>query len=140
MRKIIALVLTFFVLIFNFGCSAFAPKTQTLSVNCQDEGTKLQVNGNMYNCPTQIDVPRNKSVNLMAFKDGHHNHMRTIDSKINGLFVLDVVGGLIWLVPFVGLVSPGAYSLETQEVNISMVSKDSPRPVPTASVVQSPEI
>ncbi len=68
-------------------------------------------------------MSRNESVSVMAFKDGHHNFMRTIDSRPNGLFVLDVVGGVIWLVPFIGLVTPGAYSLETQELNISMVPK-----------------
>ncbi len=123
MRRIVSLLMCFFLTSFSFGCSVFAPKTQKLSLNCQDSGVKVQVNGNMYDCPSQVDLSRNESVSVMAFKEGHHNFMRTIDSRVNGLFVLDVVGGVIWLVPFIGLLTPGAYSLETQEVNISMVPK-----------------
>jgi len=129
MKKSLSFVMALLMLTSTFGCSAFAPKTQRLSVSCDEGGVKLQINGNMYNCPTQIDVPRNNSVGVMAYKPGYHSYMRTIDSKPNGLFVLDVVGGIIWLVPFVGLVTPGAYSIETQNINVSMVALDNQVPL-----------
>ena len=136
MKKFVGLLMLFFFTSFSFGCSAFAPKTQQLSINCGEEGTTLQINGNVYSCPAQIDVQRNKSVGIMAHKEGHHSYMRTIESNANGLFVLDFVGGLIWLVPFIGLVAPGAYSLETQEVQVSMVPKDQPLPTNNTAKVQ----
>jgi hypothetical protein len=42
----------------------------------------------------------------------------SVSSQIAMTGVLDIVGGLIWLVPFVGVVAPGFWDLDRSEVTI----------------------
>jgi len=103
------------------GCSAFAPKTQTVSATCSEPDAALQVNGQMYKGSAQTDVARNKTVSIMCTKPGYFPAQKTIDHSLSGTGVADVIGTALFLVPGIGLLTPGAWSLDETAVNIPMM-------------------
>lgn len=106
------------------GCSAFIPKTQTISVNCSEQDALLQINGQPYNGSAQTEVRRNKSVAIVCEKPGYHTTQKTIDYSLSGTGVADIIGTVIFLLPVVGLITPGAFTLDETSITVSMV-KDS---------------
>lgn len=50
-------------------------------------------------------------------------YQRTVGNHFNETGVLDVVGGCLFLVPFIGLATPGAWSLDETDVTISLFQK-----------------
>ncbi|OGW79688.1 MAG: hypothetical protein A2Z83_00455 [Omnitrophica bacterium GWA2_52_8] len=57
----------------------------------------------------------------MAKKDGYVTTQRAIGKSLNTTGVLDIIGGVLILIPLFGLLAPGAYSLDETNVQISMV-------------------
>ncbi len=104
----------------SFGCSCFRSSTQTLNLACDQEGVLVHVNGQQAACPGQIAVKRDNGVSVTANREGYKTYYRSIDSHMNGSGVWDIVGGVVWLVPFIGLASPGAYSLDETNIHIDL--------------------
>lgn len=92
------------------GCSLFAPHTQTITINGQPEGAKVIVNGNVYVAPCMFEIKRNQSLNIIVTKKGYETYTNQSSFGLSTIGLVDVVGGAIWLVPFIGLVSPGAFA------------------------------
>ena len=117
MRKIIAI----FIALLLTGCSGFRGHTQTLNVQCPD--AVIKVNGQIYDSPALVDVKRNRKVSLQCYRADYYVHQETIGYHLNTTGALDVVGTILFLVPCVGLFSPGAYSLDTTDVYVELVKK-----------------
>ncbi len=70
----------------------------------------------------------------MAKTSDNRAGVATIGTKISTTGVLDLVGGILILVPFLGLLSSGFWSLDTDQVAIAVP----PPPTPLApTAVQS---
>jgi len=121
-NKFLALFLV--VALISSGCSAFAPKTQSFSVSTDQSDAKIFINGNLAGQGTaNMLVKRNQNVAVMAQKDGFITAQRNIGKHLNTTGILDIVGGLIFLIPLFGLLAPGAYSLDETNVNLVLVQK-----------------
>jgi len=59
----------------------------------------------------------------MAKKEGYFPATRTVNKKISTTGILDIIGGFIILVPFLGFLSAGAWDLETHMVNVVLAEK-----------------
>lgn len=118
MIRILSTLLLSFALV---GCSLFVPKTQTLTISSNIPDAIVFVNGEAYSAPSQIEVPRDESVSIQAVKDGYFPVYRDIDTELSTSGVWDVAGGVIFLVPLIGLTSNGAWELEQDHVKINMV-------------------
>lgn len=94
------------------GCSLLAPRTQTITINGNPANASIVVNGQTLQAPATVSVRRNKTANIVITKKGYNPAMHSIGHSIGPWGILDIIGGLIFLVPFVGLVSPGAYELD----------------------------
>ena len=104
------------------GCSAFRSSTQTITVTTDQPDTEIYINGAMAGKGTaSIPVKRNQNVSILAKKDGYIPVNRTIGKSLNTTGVLDIVGGILVLIPIFGLLAPGAYSLDEENVTIMMV-------------------
>ena len=95
------------------GCSFLVEKTQTVTIRPSDPNAEVFVNDEPRgrgNLTLQLDRKTNYYVVVakLAGREGRE----TIASKISPMGILDIVGGLFFLVPFVGLMAPGAYQLE----------------------------
>lgn len=119
-RKLLAAMLTIAFLPYLAGCSILRPVNQTLHVDCAQPGVQLKVNGAPHSCPADVPVRRNKAVNVLASKEGFPVQQRTVPFHISTTGVLDLAGGIIILVPAIGLAFPGAFNLDTTELYIDM--------------------
>ena len=100
------------------------PSTQNLSISSNEDDVRLLVNGQVHNAPVQLELPRNKSVNIQAMKDGYYTANMNVGTKLSGTGIADIAGGFIFILPFLGLFSSGAWSLEQENVTMNMVSKE----------------
>ncbi len=64
----------------------------------------------------------------MVKKDGYHPGMREVDTEMSMTGVLDIIGGCIFLLPFIGLAFPGARSLDQNNVSVLLEKEKSDQP------------
>ena len=110
-------------LVATTGCSAFRAHNQTMNINCSPEDAILMVNGQRHSSPTQVRVKRNRDVSLQAHKEGYAPCQRTIGHHLNETGTLDAVGTLVFLLPAIGFLTPGAWSLDETDVDITLYKK-----------------
>lgn len=53
-------------------------------------------------------------------KNGDKTDMRMLDSSLSTVGAVDCVFGFFWLLPWLGLLSPGAYTLDDNEVYLNV--------------------
>jgi len=135
-RVVMILLLSFVVL----GCSVFRSTTQTVNYSCSEPGAKLYINGEEHDTPFEGKMPRNKSVIIECKKEGYQYASRLVKTKLNATGVLDTIGGYIIFLPYIGVFTPGAYSLDERSVEVSMFpetskedKKDKLQPQPASS-------
>jgi hypothetical protein len=120
MKTITSILLAAVIAASNFGCCAFAPRTQTIGVTTNPADAELTINGIHYHSPAQVPVPRDMPVVMMCSKDGFETQQRVINTHLNGLAFLDTVGLIFFLVPGVGLLTPGSHSLDETAISIDL--------------------
>ncbi len=104
------------------GCSMFlAPQSETFTVNSNQSGAKVTVNGQTASAPATFNLPGNKRVDVTVSKKGYETYNTSVGYSISSYGLLDIVGGVFFLVPLIGLISPGAWQLETSTVNANLV-------------------
>jgi hypothetical protein len=124
MKKIISHVLILTVFVSTTGCSAFRSSTETVTVTTDQSDTQIYINGSLVGKGTaQANVKRNRNVAIMAKKAGYITAQRTIGRGLNTTGILDIIGGVIILLPLFGLLAAGAYSLDETNISIVMVKE-----------------
>jgi hypothetical protein len=100
------------------SCSLFVPSQQSLVVTATDPEAELYVDGVMIGTGTaSAEVRRNKSHSIVA-RVGNRTGVATVGSTISVTGVLDIVGGVFFLFPFLGIAGPGFFSLDTDTVTV----------------------
>lgn len=123
MRKLLCLVLVFALI--NPGCSAFRSKTQTLTITTDQPDSEIYVNGSLAGRGTaMIPVKRDENVEVMAKKSGYETVHRTVGTHMNTTSILDIIGGVLFIIPIFGLLAGGAKSLDQNNMTIMMVKKE----------------
>ena len=104
------------------GCSIFRSSNQTITVTSDQSDAEIYINGTMAGHGTaNMVVKRNQNVQILAKKDGYIPSSRSIGKSLNITGVLDIVGGVLILIPLFGLLAPGAYSLDEENISMMMV-------------------
>jgi uncharacterized protein YceK len=120
MRKIILSVVI--VSILTSGCSAFAPKTQTVNAACSEADATLQVNGGQtYTGQAQIEARRDRVFSYACLKQGYYPAQKTVSYSISPTGIADFVGSMLFIIPIIGIFTPGAWDLDETDVTINMV-------------------
>ena len=103
------------------GCSAFQPSIQNVTVSTTTPGATIKANGvTKGQSPLTFAAKRDQDLNLIAVKPGFQDSVLQIPRQTSGTFMLDAVGGFIWLVPWIGLLTPGAYQLSQTQVELPL--------------------
>ena len=111
------------VLLATNGCSLFAPKSEDVSINSAPSGAQVYVNNNLKGTtPCSVSVPC-KGATIMVKKSGYDPQLHTIGHSLGTCGVLDIVGTVLFLVPVVGLLSSGAYTLDEHTINVSLTKQ-----------------
>lgn len=113
MKKIFMLCISVMLAAAISGCSLFVPHTQTVNINGQPAGAQIIVNGNVYRAPCTVTVPKNKMLNINVTHDGYYPYSLMTSYSLSTTGMLDLVGTFFFLVPALGFISPGAFTLDT---------------------------
>lgn len=106
------------------GCCAFRPHCQSMTINTQPSGAKVWVNNNYRGLsPVTVSVARNRTVAIMARKEGFDAAAYSVGNHFSSFAVLDVAGTILWLVPGIGLFTPGAFDLDETNVNMTLFER-----------------
>lgn len=123
LKRIAVSVLNVVLVLVMTGCSLFAPKDQMISINGEPAGARVLVNGNVMTVPGTLSVKRNKNVHIMVTKPGYHPYAITTGYTLSQYGTLDLIGTFVFLVPVVGLITPGAYELEQDTFYYSLTQE-----------------
>ncbi|NIQ93218.1 MAG: hypothetical protein GWO11_02580 [Desulfuromonadales bacterium] len=111
-------------ILFLTGCSAFAPATQTVSISANVPEVKAVVNGQTHVLPVSLEMKSDENVSINAYKEGYEPAHASLRPTISTTGVLDIIGGLLCLVPAIGIATPGAWDLHPATVNLTMIPEE----------------
>ena len=111
LERSIRLFLAVTTLIVSGGCSFFAPASQSIHINGIPDDATVVINGNSVKVPATIDVPRNKNLTIIVHKNGFKTYKVTTGYSLSTIGIVDAIGCWLFLLPGVGLLSPGAWEL-----------------------------
>ena len=120
LKKVFISVVNVALILMLAGCSIFAPKDQMISINGDPANAKILVNGNVLNGPGAVQVKRNKNVHITVTKEGYSTYAMTSGYGLSQFGILDLIGTFCFLVPVVGLLTPGAYELDQDSFYYSL--------------------
>lgn len=120
------------------GCSAFRDSHQTLTIQTDPPHAKVWVNRDCKGeAPVQVSVPRNKYVDVTAEQEGFQTANRTVRYHLNATGCLDIIGAWIFILPVIGIMTPGHDSLDETTITVHLspatagaAKAAEPQPVP----------
>ena len=94
------------------GCSLFVPPKQSVTLQSNDPRATLYADGKMVGTGSAtLKLRRNDSHIFRAETPDGRTATARVSRTISDTGVLDVVGGVIFLVPFLGVLAPGFWNL-----------------------------
>lgn len=111
------------------GCSLFGPRMQTITISSDPSDADVIVNGSRVGqTPLKHEVNRKENLLIEVRKTGYHTEYRSSHRTVSTLGTLDIIGGYIILVPFVGLFSPAAWEQEPATYGVILSPEESNQP------------
>jgi hypothetical protein len=103
------------------ACSLFGPHTQTITVSSEPAGAAVLLNGTRVGeTPLRTQVPRREELLVEVRKSGYETAYRSASRTLSTLGILDVIGGAVILIPFLGLLSPAAWEQSPETFGINL--------------------
>lgn len=103
------------------GCSLFASKTQSISINGQPAGATVVVNGQPLVAPTTVEVKPNQRLSIAISKEGYNPCILNSGYTLSTTGILDLVGTFFFLFPALGFISPAAFTLDQENFYYNLV-------------------
>ncbi len=105
--------------VFISGCSFFVPPKQEMRIRAEQPDIEILVNGVVVGKGSMnIELTRGKNHTITG-RLGDQKRVREINKKVSPVGIVDLVGGFIWLVPWIGVVAPGFWDLEKDSLVFS---------------------
>jgi hypothetical protein len=118
-KAFILVLLVISITITQVGCSTFVPHRQKVSVIASEPDAKIYINGELIGTGrVETKVPRNRDASVMVKCDGYYTATRMFSTTMGTVGVIDIIGGWIWLVPWLGLLSPGSKEIDTPNMTV----------------------
>ena len=129
MKKLLAIVVS---ISYLTACSCFASSRQKVTVMTNVSTAEIYANGERVGqgLTTKFEAKRNKNVQIMAKADGYYPAYHSIDSQLSTTGILDIIGIFFFLIPFVGLLTPGSKTLESNNIALELVPNNGLNTVP----------
>jgi len=82
----------------------------------------LQINGGLtYTGQVQLEARRDKVFSYACFKQEYYPAQKTVSYSISTTGIADFVSSMIFILPIIGIFSPGAWDLDETDVTINIV-------------------
>ena len=121
--KIISLAIAIVLVASSSGCSMFQNPTQMVTITVNPPDAKMTVSGDPVQPPAKLEMKRNQPFMILCTKDGLEPYSRLVDTHLNVTGALDIVGCIFFLVPGLGLATPGAHSLDETAIYMDMFNR-----------------
>jgi hypothetical protein len=103
------------------ACSFFGPHMQTITVSSDPAGAEVLLNGTRVGeTPLRTQVPRRDELLVEVRKPGYETAYRSASRTLSTFGILDVIGGAVILIPFIGLLSPAAWEQDPETFGITL--------------------
>lgn len=101
------------------ACSLMAPSMQALAIATNEPLAEIFVDGAKVGTgSTSVEVRRNKSHAIVA-RSGEKSVAAAVGTSISTTGVLDIIGGIFFLIPLIGLAGPGFWDLDSDAVTLT---------------------
>ena len=118
------------------GCSFFVDPTEDVTIRSNDPQARLLVNGREVGTGTAVvPLKRNRSHVVRAEAPDGRVATARIGRGISTTGILDIVGGVLFLVPFLGALSPGFWTLSQDFLYLDLPPAS---PAPTTTTPSTP--
>lgn len=122
MKQIVARFLIVVMTLASCSCSYLGHRTQPLAVKSNPDGAMVFINGNLAGTtPYETRINRGRTVTIVLRKEGYYPATVTTSGDLSTLGVIDTIGGMILLLPFIGLFSSGAYRQQPDVWSVTLV-------------------
>ncbi len=102
------------------GCSSVRKPEQHVTVTTDYRDAEIYVNGIMEG-HGRVTVPvKRDSTALVVVRRGDMRVQHAVESELNWTGYLDIFGGVLWLVPLLGLLAPGSKSLKETNIQVAL--------------------
>ncbi len=119
--------LALLILLNTTSCGLLVSGRQKIRLNSTPQGAEVLMDGNNEGVtPLTVSVRRRDEPVFRFQKEGYIPQERPTDRKPNEIFILDIIGGVIWLVPFLGLLGSGGWSIEPNSISVSLQPEKDP--------------
>jgi hypothetical protein len=106
------------------GCSCFKSSMESVSITASDADAEIYADGQpVGRGVATAHLRRNESHTFMAKTADGRAGTAQVGRSWSTTATLDVIGGFFFLVPFVGLLAPGAYDLDETHVEVAVPIK-----------------
>lgn len=106
------------------GCSLFSPHYEDITVYSSEPAAEIFINGDLVGKGKGTkSVLRDKDVTVMAKLAGYQPATEQIRPRFSTTGVLDMVGGILILVPFLGALSPGFWQHEQTQITLVLTKE-----------------
>lgn len=120
MKRVMASVLVPGMTVLSLGCSLARSSSQSIVITPSHPNAEVFVDGVSKGTGTQhVDMSRKESHSIMA-KCGGSSGVAMVSRELSTTGLLDIVGGILILIPFIGLFSPGAFELSPSVVSVAI--------------------
>jgi hypothetical protein len=110
----------------SLACSIFGPRSQTIEFASDPEGAEVIVDGALIGrTPIAYRLSRSDDVTILFRKRGYRTEQRSTDRQLSTLGILDIVGGVVILLPFFGLLSNAAWEHDPSSFSVILRSEQS---------------
>ena len=118
MNKIMVLLLS----VSLAGCSCFSGTKEMVTVTTNVPNSEIFANGEKVGeGKADFFAKRNKNVQLMVRAEGYSPEYRYIYNSFSTAGILDIIGTFIFILPFVGLLTPGAHTLNENNIALELM-------------------
>lgn len=102
------------------ACSFTSPPNQNITISPSHPRAEVSVDGRVIGQGTQqVNLSKRREHSVLA-KCGNSSGVATIDRNLSGTGIADIIGGVIFLLPFLGFFSPGAFRLSPSTVSVGI--------------------
>jgi hypothetical protein len=103
------------------GCSVFNHRTQTFTVTTRAPEADVYINGELAGkSPVSRELKRNENIKLLVKKEGYLPEEKLILHHFSTSGRVDIISSCWLLFPALGLLSPGAWTLNETNVNVRL--------------------
>lgn len=106
------------------GCSFLAPSSQKISIATAPPGAQVTINGNQVGAtPLVFQAQRDQELSILMTKEGYQPAVRHTQQFISNVGIVDLLGGSAIVLPFLGLLSNGAWKQSPANIAVTLEPK-----------------